>query len=206
MRLIPRSVWLALGALALAVVALYSSYCAGGSAAAARWHEAQAQASAAANKKLLLAVEQGIQASEALRTALAEQATNFTELERTADELRRRTPLVVTRTVVHSPPSERLNQAAATVSSEGGSPGPSSELSRAALWMWNSALAGRDVPADSCSLADTSDAACAPGSGAAVEAAIANHEINARSCAVDRLRHSHLIDFLAGRGAALGDH
>lgn len=74
-------------------------------------------------------------------------------------------------------------------------------LSLAAVWMWNSSLAGADVPANSCGLADASSEACAPDSGLTVEDAWSNQHINAKSCAADRLRFRALIEFLTERPA-----
>lgn len=198
--LVPRSLWLALVAAALAAAAFWATYAAGGSAVDARWHAREAQAAVQANRKLLAAFEQGIAASEGLRVALTSQAASYNELQRAFNDLPPNTPLVVTRTVVRTirePAAGQLAQSADPASDVGAAP----ELSRAALWMWNSALAGADVPADTCGLTDTSDGACAPASGATVEAALANHGLNAHSCAVDRLRYQQLLDLLSKRQA-----
>ncbi len=70
-------------------------------------------------------------------------------------------------------------------------------LTVAAVSLWNSALAGVDMPAGACSPADTASEACAADSGATLEAAWANHATNAASCAADRARYQALIDHLA---------
>jgi hypothetical protein len=72
-------------------------------------------------------------------------------------------------------------------------------LTYGAVWMWNSALVGRDAPAGACGLADTSEAACAADAGVSLEDAWDNQALNARICAEDRTRHQRLIDFLKGR-------
>jgi hypothetical protein len=72
-------------------------------------------------------------------------------------------------------------------------------LTYGAVWMWNSALVGRDAPAGACGLADTSEAACAADAGISLEDAWDNQALNARICAEDRTRHQKLIDFLKGR-------
>jgi hypothetical protein len=72
-------------------------------------------------------------------------------------------------------------------------------LTYGAVWMWNSALLGRDAPAGACGLADTSAAACAADAGISLEDAWDNQALNARICAEDRTRHQRLIDFLKGR-------
>lgn len=69
-------------------------------------------------------------------------------------------------------------------------------LSLGAVWMWNSALAGKDAPAGSCGLADTSEAACAADSGVTLTDAWDNQALNARLCAEDRVRHQQLIDYI----------
>lgn len=76
------------------------------------------------------------------------------------------------------------------------------ELSRRAVWVWNSALAGADVPSGACGADDTSAEACAAGAGIGLEATWDNHAINAQSCAEDRLQHQRLIDYLKLREQA----
>lgn len=73
------------------------------------------------------------------------------------------------------------------------------ELSRRAVWVWNSALAGADIPSGACGADDTSAEACAVGTGIGLEAAWDNHVANAQSCAEDRLRHQRLIDLIKAR-------
>jgi hypothetical protein len=74
-----------------------------------------------------------------------------------------------------------------------------SVLSAGAVWMWNSALAGTDVPTGACSTADTSESACAADTTISLVDAWRNHARNAQSCAEDRLRYQRLIDFLRTR-------
>ncbi len=204
MNIVARPIWWAAGLAALLALALWTSYRSGRSAADARWQAAQADLAAAANRKLLAAVEKGIQASSDLHAALAQRTARYDQLERTFHDMRSRIRLVT------APPALPLiprasGQAESTALDVAANPADgSARLSLAALWMWNSALAGRDVPAGSCGLADTSEAACAPDSGVSVDSAFANHELNARACAIDRLRYQHLIDFLRNRGAADG--
>lgn len=80
-----------------------------------------------------------------------------------------------------------------------GAAGNEPRLSFGAVWMWNSALVGRDAPAGACGLADPSAASCAAGSGISLEDAWDNQSLNARICAEDRTRHQRLIDFINGR-------
>lgn len=78
-------------------------------------------------------------------------------------------------------------------------PAADPELSRRAVWMWNSALAAADVPSGACGADDTSAEACAVTAGIGLEAAWENQAANAKSCAEDRLQHQRLIDFLQAR-------
>lgn len=75
-------------------------------------------------------------------------------------------------------------------------------LSLAAVSLWNSALAGADVPAGACRSDDPTSAACAAGSGITLFEAWQNHATNAFACAADRARHQGLIDFIQRRQTA----
>jgi hypothetical protein len=74
--------------------------------------------------------------------------------------------------------------------------GAAISLSAGAVWMWNSALAGTDMPAGACGAADPANPACAVDAGVSIAAAWANHTANAQSCAKDRLIHQRLIDYV----------
>ena len=69
-------------------------------------------------------------------------------------------------------------------------------LSAAAVSLWNSALAGADVPTGACRSADTTDPACAAAAGLTVDDAWENQGQNAESCRADRIRYQQLIDHL----------
>jgi len=69
-------------------------------------------------------------------------------------------------------------------------------LSAGAVWMWNSALAGTDVPAGACGTADASEPACAARTAISLVDAWRNHAHNAQACTQDRLRYQQLIDYL----------
>lgn len=95
------------------------------------------------------------------------------------------------------------DQATVVPDSSGGDGHSGLDLSFGAVWVWNSALAGVDTPAGACGAADTAAETCAAGSGVSIEAAWANHVANAQTCASDRLRHQHLIDYItAAQGTA----
>ncbi len=76
---------------------------------------------------------------------------------------------------------------------------PAVQLSLGAVSLWNSALAGSDVAADSCSPADPASPACAAASTASLEDAWANHRSNALSCAEDRARLAALTALIKQR-------
>lgn len=130
--------------------------------------------------------------------------SRYAALDATYQNLRRRVPLVVPGAAVvaarcdppgpYSPgPDERRASETATA----GDGGP--VLTLAAVRMWNGALTGTDQAAGACGpagAAEDADAACAQGSGLAIEDVWTNHALNARSCAEDRQRYRALIDLL----------
>jgi hypothetical protein len=133
--------------------------------------------------------------SAALQSVAQQQAlqTNFQNLEGKFNELRKRGPLVVFRTAPVAPAgAPAVASAGATAAVADAAVG----LSLGAVWMWNSALAGADAPAGACAAADTAAGACAADSGLSLEDAWANQAANARACALDRLHHQQLIDFV----------
>lgn len=69
-------------------------------------------------------------------------------------------------------------------------------LTLGAVWVWNSALAGADVPAAACGADGTPGPACAAASGASVIDAWANHAENAARCRANAARHARLIEYL----------
>ena len=69
-------------------------------------------------------------------------------------------------------------------------------LSLGAVWLWNSALTGVNTPAGACGAAGAPESACAAATGLGLEAAWDNQAANAKTCALDRLRHQRLIDYL----------
>lgn len=73
------------------------------------------------------------------------------------------------------------------------------QLSLGAVWMWNSALEGRDVPAGTCGAAAATPQACSAEAGLTVADAWANHTLNARQWSEDRLRCERLIDEIERR-------
>lgn len=128
---------------------------------------------------------------------------NYSQLEEKFNELVHRGPLVVYKykaPVVTQPALADVPLGSQAATTARPVPGAAADgdvaLSLGAVWLWNSALTGTDTPAGACGAADTAKPACAADSGLRLEAAWANHAINAKSCAVDRLRHQKLIDYV----------
>lgn len=76
-------------------------------------------------------------------------------------------------------------------------------LTLAAVSLWDSALAGRPVPAGACRADDLAASACAAASGYSLADAIDNHLSNATACREDRARHRALIAYLQAREGAV---
>lgn len=132
-----------------------------------------------------------------------DQEERYAALDLAYKDLRSRVPLVRSRT--DSTPMASVKSAAAEPAGTGaeqpsvGDVDAGPVLTLAAVRMWNGALTGTDAPAGACGPAGATtetDAACAEASGLSIDDAWANHAINAKSCADDRLRYQHLIDFL----------
>jgi len=176
----------------------------------AAWQQKDAQRATQLAQDLQAEYERGRAASAQYQLGASALQSSYLSLEGPTNDLRRRVSLVVHPAV----PDRRAQRtadpaqpAASRPALDAAPPGDTQRdavrgphrLSLAAVWMWNSALAGTDVPAGACGLADTSSEACAADAGITVEDAWINHDINARSCAADRLRYRALIEFLTER-------
>lgn len=75
-------------------------------------------------------------------------------------------------------------------------------LSLGAVWLWNSALTGVNTPAGACGAVGAPESACAAAAGLGLEAAWDNQAANAKTCALDRLRHQRLIDYITAQPKA----
>ena len=200
-------------ALALALVWGGAGYLAGDHNRNNAWVAKQATQERLAREALQAEVDRGqAAAAQSIKSQQALQQS-YATLETQFNELNLRGPLVVFGAghVDSSAGGERADvgvvsepDQAAHAPGSGGAGGHSGlDLSFGAVWLWNSALVGTDAPAGACGAADTAAEACAAASGIPLEAAWANHVDNAKSCAIDRLRHQHLIDFLtAAQGTA----
>lgn len=143
-------------------------------------------------------IRRGEKASGALQAELLDQQITNDQLAKAFHDYKRRHPILARRPVgpaAPPAPGQPAPQQCDQVSG-GGSPA----LSLGAVWMWNSALAGRDVPAGACGLADASEGTCAVDSGISLEEAWDNQVLNARICREDRIRHQRLIDYINGKG------
>jgi hypothetical protein len=169
----------------------------------AAWQQKETQRAVQLAQDLQAEYERGRAASAKYQLGASALQASYLSLEGPTHDLRQRVSLVVParRTGRPAPsPAATASPADTPPPPEAADDGPP-RLSLAAVWMWNSALAGTDVPAGACGLADTSSQACAADAGLGVDDAWANHAINARSCAADRLRHRALIEFLTERPA-----
>ena len=178
--------------------------------AAAALRIARANAEAAATTRA--AEARADTAAAAYLTEHLEQESRYAELQKRDSQLARRgVPLIAHAPVAACP----AGGAAAPAGSEPSAPAAvvavvpvavaDPELTRRAVWMWNSALVGADVPSGACGLAGGAAGAgaagaCAEPAGVSVEDAWANHTVNAESCAADRARYRRLIQVLRERG------
>lgn len=210
--------WLYLAIAVVAIVILAGIagwiYEAGITKERAAWQGEEVQRQADLTKQLQAEYERGKAASTRYQLGASALQTNYLQLQGPANDLRTRVPLVLPAAVRRAVPSCRdehvagdLGHAPAVQAPVAEPPGEvrsrpgdvDQRLSLAAVWMWNSALAGADTPAGSCGLADTSSEACASDSGLSLDDAWENQRVNSQSCAADRLRFRSLIEFLNER-------
>ena len=177
------------------------------------WQAKQAKADRQQQAKYQAEVRRADTAVTAYLTEHADQEDRYEKLNDQFQALRKRMPLTVPARVAVAPAgvaaaAPASAAAAAGVAGErlellgGDDPVPVPRLNVGAVWMWNSALAGRDIAAGTCDAAAAAggaEAACAEDSGLDLDDAWANQQENARSCASDRQRFKSLIEFLKGR-------
>jgi len=177
------------------------------------WLAKQAVAERDARLALQAEVARGNQAQMSFTAEYLAMESSFTKLEGKFNDLRTRVPLAVYRKPAPAQTPAAPGEVpggeptSAVVPGVGGAPapplaapgadaGPAVGLSLGAVWLWNSALTGTSTPAGACGATDAPNTACAADSGLGLEAAWANHATNAKACALDRLRHQRLIDYL----------
>lgn len=209
-----------LAGLVLAAVLLFT----GGIGVGHHWASVKADAARTkAADKALADYQRGVEEGNAVATAVREQLAEKGRYMAKLEERLNRAPLITvspTRTGHPAAACAVPGGGAADLSGHGltaGSeplagqqpldhPGDAGSadpvLSLAAVSLWNSALAGADVPAGACRSDDPTSAACAAGSGITLYEAWQNHAANAFACAADRARHQGLIDFITRRQQA----
>lgn len=141
-------------------------------------------------------IRRGEKASGALQADLLAQSNSFDQLNRAFNDYKKRNPILARKAV--APGAHTAADTTVEIQCQQSPDGAEPGITLGGVWMWNSALAGRDEPAGACGLADQSVEACAADSTITLEDAWDNHAANARSCAVDRLRYQRLIDFIKG--------
>jgi hypothetical protein len=204
--------WAGLVAALLLAACAFAIHGAGRMQERAAWQQKEAQRATQLAQDLQAEYERGRAASAKYQLGASALQASYLSLEGPTHELRQRVSLVLPPAVAArraGRPSRAAPAAAPEPHADAAPPGDMQRdgvddphrLSLAAVWMWNSALAGTDVPAGACGLADTSVEACAADSGLTVDDAWTNHDINARSCAADRFRYRALIEFLTERPA-----
>ncbi len=197
----------ALAVLLMAIALVGGGYLWGGHATDNAWQAKQAKADREQSARYQAEVERADTAVASYLQDHRQQEDRYEDLDAAFRSYRQRFSLAARPRVVQPAAAA----AAGAGSPADGPPGGSVELlvldvpavSLGAVWMWNSALAGRDVPAGACDAAAAAGgaeaAACSEDAGLTFDDAWANHTINARSCARDRQRLGHLIEFLKDR-------
>lgn len=190
--------------LALILVVLAGLLTAGGyrwgsTAKENEWQARQAQAERQAHEDFRIEERRSFKASEEHQAAQQQLAGNYQQLEKAFNDYRKRkAPLTRSpaRPAAATTPSPADPTACVIVVDP--EPVPV-QLSHGAVWMWNSALTGTDATSGACGLADQSVEACSVDAEVTLDDAWDNHTTNAKTCAADRLRHQHLIDFVKGK-------
>lgn len=130
--------------------------------------------------------------------------TDYQALKEKFNALKKRTPLVAINPAVPGNTGQPgcVSEAPVGEVDNGGRVDSALHLSTGAVWMWNSALTGKDQPAGECSALDPTSPACAAATDITIDDAWDNHTVNAQICAENRLAHQRLIDLLKQREGA----
>lgn len=188
-----------LSALVMAIALLGGGYWWGHTATNNAWQARQAQAERAVSRAIDKEAERADQAAAHYLREHIDQEDRYAELDSKYQTLRKRAPLVVSARAPRTPecgPPEAPGRVELPAAADAGDV---PRLTLAAVRMWNGALTGSDAPAGACGAAgaaEGTDTACAEDAGLTLGDAWANHATNARTCAEDRQRYQHLIDFL----------
>lgn len=196
-----------LGPLLLALTLLAAGFMAGDKHRNEAWLAKQAVAERAAAKKYQAEVVRGDAATATLIAAQRQHTANYQHFESQFNELRLRAPLLVRSSSFAAPrlpagPISGLERQRDSAPFQNADSADASALSTGAVWMWNTALAGSDQPAGSCSALDTTTPACSAATEVTLNDAWDNHSANAEICTANKLAHQQLIDFLTVRTAA----
>lgn len=194
-------------AVGIAAAVAFTSYRLGATHTDNAWQakeRAREQAEASAREA---EIRRGEKASGALQAELLTLRTRDEELMEAFNEYARKRPLIVP-----APQPAGAPGCAAAAASEPAAPlrGVSvpdraqPALTAGAVWLWNSALHGRDWPEGACGSADPASPACDAAAGVSLEDAWRNQAVNARLCAEDRLRHQRLIDYIQNQPKTQG--
>lgn len=191
-----------LSAMLIAIALLGGGYWWGHTATDNAWQAKQAKADQAVSKAIDKETKRADQAAANYLREHIDQEDRYAELDSQYQTLRKRAPLVVParapRTLECGPPEAPGRVELPAAADAGDVP----RLTLAAVRMWNGALTGVDSPAGACGAAgaaEGADAACAESAGLSLADAWFNQAVNAKSCAEDRQRYQHLIDFLNGK-------
>lgn len=177
-------------ALLLAVCCLLfgTGYHLGAKVADGECAKAKADTVAAAHADYVRQVEQGASAAKALVADLGKSADYTKTLQRRLTDVR----VLAPRAEAPAASDPRQPQLAADAE-------PVARLGAGAVSVWNSALAGADVPTGACGADDPAAPACAAPTEATVDDAWANHVENAGLCQLDRLTLERLQAYLTTR-------
>jgi hypothetical protein len=187
-----------LAALLLAIALVAGGYRWGARATDNAWQAKEAQRLQAEADAREAEIRRGEKASGAFQAELQQLQITNDGLTKAFNDYKKRNPILARRTVFAAPAAPAAGVQAPPAVCDSGAAGTDPGITLGAVWMWNSALAGRDTPAGACGLADSSEGACAADSGVSLEDAWDNQAFNAKLCAEDRLRHRRLIDYLKG--------
>jgi hypothetical protein len=196
----------ALALLLITMALIFGGYRWGAHATNNAWEVKQAKAEREQAAKYQAEVARGDRTAAAYLTQHLDQEDRYEKLDDQFKALRKRVPLTLPARVAQGHPAAGPDAIADQgANSAGGLKLPADagvpRLTLGAVWMWNSALAGRDLPAGACGAAAAAagaQAACAADAGLDLDDAWANQKENARSCADDRKRLSSLIEFIKG--------
>ena len=183
-------------ALLVGMVVLGCTWLAGANHNEQKWLAKQATVERAAHSKYEAEVVRSDKAVGAFVADYQAMQSDFQTLTEKFNAFRKRGPIVVAGGAAFCPVDHGSTPAPDPVNSDDLA-GPL--LTAGAVWMWNSALTGKDQPANTCGAVDPTAPACAVATSITLDDAWDNHATNAQICAEDRLFHQRLIDLLKQR-------